>query len=119
MNILKNNLLDNPIIYVKFNYENNKQKENKMRAKKKPKFSFCNIEIHSKSRGMTQNKLIQERRKKMKNKTYSWLDVATKFVEVCYSCSSQNIKITNDGEKSFCMDCKSEDIGAVPRNEVL
>ena len=38
MNILKNNLLDNPIIYVKFNYENNKQKENKMRAKKKPKF---------------------------------------------------------------------------------
>ena len=37
----------------------NQQKENKMRAKKKPKFSFCNIEIHSKSRGMTQNKLIQ------------------------------------------------------------
>ena len=55
----------------------------------------------------------------MKDKAYSWFDVATKFVEVCYSCSSQNIKITNDGEKSFCMDCKSEDIGAVPPNEVF
>lgn len=34
------------------------------------------------------------------------------YVEVCYSCSSQNINITNDGEKSFCKDCGSEDIGA-------
>ena len=55
----------------------------------------------------------------MKDKAYSWFDVITKFVDVCYSCSSQNIKITNDGEKSFCMDCKSEDIGAVPPDEVL
>lgn len=37
----------------------------------------------------------------------------TTLVEVCYSCSSQNISITNDGEKSFCKDCNSEDIGAV------
>ena len=55
----------------------------------------------------------------MKDKAYSWFDVATKFVEVCYSCSSQNINITNDGEKSFCKDCNSEDIGAVFPNEVL
>ena len=43
----------------------------------------------------------------------------TSLVEVCYSCSSQNINITNDGEKSFCKDCNSEDIGAVFPNEVL
>ena len=62
---------------------------------------------------------MTKKTKKDDDKAYSWFDVATKFVEVCYSCSSQNIKITNDGEKSFCMDCKSEDIGAVPPDEVL
>ena len=62
---------------------------------------------------------MTKKTKKDDDKAYSWFDVATKFVEVWYSCSSQNIKITNDGEKSFCMDCKSEDIGAVPPDEVL
>ena len=41
------------------------------------------------------------------------------YVEVCYSCSSQNINITNDGEKSFCKDCNSEDIGSVAPEDVL
>jgi len=43
----------------------------------------------------------------------------TNLIEVCYSCSSKNINITNDGEKSFCKDCSSEDIGAVFPNEVI
>ena len=57
------------------------------------------------------NKMTQE-----KKIYYSDL---TSLVEVCYSCSSQNINITNDGEKSFCKDCNSEDIGAVFPNEVI
>ncbi len=44
------------------------------------------------------------------------------YVDVCYSCNSQNISIHDieiDNEKSFCLDCKSEDVGAVPPEEVL
>ena len=61
----------------------------------------------------------------MKDKTYSWLDVATKFVDVCYSCSSQNITIKKSdarnprGDINICGDCKSEDVGSVPPDEVL
>ncbi len=39
----------------------------------------------------------------------------TTLIDVCYSCSSQNIVISNhndDGRESFCKDCGSEDIGA-------
>ena len=53
-----------------------------------------------------------------KEKKIYYYDLTT-LIEVCYSCSSQNINITNDGEKSFCKDCNSEDIGAVPPEEVL
>ena len=58
----------------------------------------------------------------MKDKAYSWFDVATKFVDVCYSCKSQNIiQPTELGiqAKSFCDDCKSEDVGSVPPDDVL
>ena len=44
----------------------------------------------------------------MKDKAYSWFDVITKFVDVCYSCSSQNIDTSNN-EQYICKDCKSED----------
>jgi len=46
----------------------------------------------------------------------------TNYVDVCYSCKSQNISthdIKIDDEKSYCLDCHSEDIGAVPPEEVL
>ena len=46
----------------------------------------------------------------------------TTLVDVCYSCSSQNIVLCNhedDGRESFCKDCNSEDVGAVPPEEVL
>ena len=36
----------------------------------------------------------------------------TTLIDVCYSCSSQNIVISNhndDGRESFCKDCGSED----------
>jgi anaerobic ribonucleoside-triphosphate reductase len=46
-----------------------------------------------------------------KEKKIYYSDLTT-LVEVCYSCSSQNISITDNGEKSFCKDCGSEDIGA-------
>ena len=62
----------------------------------------------------------------MNDKAYSWFDVATKFVDVCYSCSSQNIKTIiedtefgKDEETLYCPDCDSRDIGAVPLDEVL
>ena len=54
----------------------------------------------------------------MKDKTYSCLDVATKFVDVCYSCSSQNIDISNN-KQYVCKDCKSQDVGSVPPDEIL
>jgi hypothetical protein len=53
-----------------------------------------------------------------KEKKIYYSDLAN-YVEVCYSRSSQNINITNDGEKSFCKDCNSEDIGAVAPEEVI
>ena len=53
-----------------------------------------------------------------KEKKIYYSDLTT-LVEVCYSCSSQNISIINDGKKSFCKDCNSEDIGAVFPNEVI
>jgi len=39
------------------------------------------------------------------------------YVDVCYSCKSQNI--IHYTTESFCNDCKSEDVGAVPPEEVL
>jgi len=39
----------------------------------------------------------------------------TNYIDVCYSCSGQNI----DLEKSICKDCDSEDVGAVPPEEVI
>ena len=39
----------------------------------------------------------------------------TALIEICYSCKSQNISrhdINIDNEKSYCLDCHSEDIGA-------
>ena len=53
----------------------------------------------------------------MKDKAYSWFDVATKFVDVCYRCSSQNIDTSN--EQYVCKNCKSEDVGSVSPDEVL
>mgnify|MGYP003650561549 FL=1 len=44
------------------------------------------------------------------------------YVDVCYSCKSQNVVLCNhedDGRESFCNDCLSEDVGAVPPEEVL
>ena len=44
------------------------------------------------------------------------------YVDVCYSCKSQNISIHDmeiDNEKSFCLDCHGEDVGTVPPEEVL
>ena len=44
------------------------------------------------------------------------------YVDVCFSCKSQNIILLNyedDGRESFCNNCKSEDVGAVPPEEVL
>ena len=40
------------------------------------------------------------------------------YVDVCYSCKSQNI-VHYDERDSFCNDCLSEDVGAVPPEEVL
>tara|TARA_R100000541_G_scaffold36967_1_gene44976 strand:- start:298 stop:489 length:192 start_codon:yes stop_codon:yes gene_type:complete len=48
------------------------------------------------------------------------------YVDVCYSCKSQNIIHYNietfnskDSSFSVCNDCKSQDVGAVPPEEVL
>jgi hypothetical protein len=54
-------------------------------------------------------------------KNYSYEDILD-FVEVCFSCNGQNISRHEqkiDDEKSFCLDCHSEDIGSVPKDEVL
>ena len=43
-------------------------------------------------------------------------------IDVCDSCKSQNISIHDieiDNEKSFCLNCHSEDVGSVPPEEVL
>ena len=56
-----------------------------------------------------------------KEKKIYYSDLTT-LVEVCYSCSSQNISVYNhydDGRESFCNDCNSEDIGAVFPEEVI
>jgi|TARA_B100000959_G_C14736845_1_gene523308 hypothetical protein len=55
-----------------------------------------------------------------KEKKIYYSDLAN-YVEVCYSCKSQNISTHDteiDNEKSFCLDCHSEDVGAVPPEEV-
>ena len=48
------------------------------------------------------------------------------YVDVCYSCKSQNILHLTEGvigggytQRSFCDDCHSEDVGLVPPEEVL
>jgi len=48
------------------------------------------------------------------------------YVDVCFSCKSQNIIHYNieafnskDNSFSVCNDCKSEDVGSVPPEEVL
>ena len=38
-------------------------------------------------------------------------------VDVCFSCKSQDI--VHYTTESFCNNCKSEDVGAVPLEEVL
>ena len=56
-----------------------------------------------------------------KEKNYSYEDTIN-FIDVCYSCSSQNIVLCNhedDGRESFCKDCNSEDVGSVPPEEVI
>ena len=56
-----------------------------------------------------------------KEKKIYYSDLAN-YVDVCFSCQSQNIVISNhndDGRESFCKDCNSEDIGSVPSEEVL
>jgi len=57
------------------------------------------------------NKMTQEK------KIY-YSDLAD-YVDVCYSCKSQNIVHYDDERDSFCNDCLSEDVGAVPPEEVL
>ena len=44
------------------------------------------------------------------------------YTDVCYSCKSKNIAIHDmeiDNEKSFCLDCHSEDVGAVSSEGLL
>ena len=56
-----------------------------------------------------------------KEKKIYYSDLTT-LIDVCYSCSSQNISthdIKIDDEKSYCLDCHSEDIGAVFPEEVI
>ena len=56
-----------------------------------------------------------------KEKKIYYSDLAN-YVDVCFSCQSQNISIHDteiDNEKSFCLDCHSEDIGSVALEEVL
>jgi len=56
-----------------------------------------------------------------KEKKIYYSDLAN-YVDVCFSCQSQNIVINNhndDGRESFCKDCNSEDVGAVAPEEVL
>ncbi len=60
----------------------------------------------------------------MTEKNYSWYDIAFNFIEVCFSCQSQNIKheiVDNStrNTRSICKDCGSEDTGSVPPEEVL
>ena len=56
-----------------------------------------------------------------KEKKIYYSDLAN-YVDVCYSCNSQNISTHDkeiDNEKSFCLDCHSEDVGAVAPEDVL
>ena len=39
------------------------------------------------------------------------------YVDVCYSCKSLNV--VHYAQESFCYDCKSEDVGSIPPEEVL
>jgi len=53
-----------------------------------------------------------------KEKNYSYEDTIN-FIDVCYSCSGQNIVHYDDERDSFCNDCLSEDVGSVPPEEVI
>ena len=53
-----------------------------------------------------------------KEKNYSYEDTIN-FIDVCYSCSGQNIVHYDDERDSFCKDCNSEDVGSVPPEEVI
>ena len=56
-----------------------------------------------------------------KEKKIYYSDLTT-LIDVCYSCSSQNIVLCNhedDGREPFCNDCNSEDIGAVFPEELI
>jgi len=60
-----------------------------------------------------------------KEKNYSYEDTIN-FIDVCYSCSSQNIKtiiedteFEKDIETLYCADCDSRDVGSVPPEEVI
>ena len=50
----------------------------------------------------------------------------TNYVDVCFSCKSQNIKtiiedteFEKDIETLYCADCDSRDVGSVPPEEVI
>lgn len=67
-----------------------------------------------------------------KEKVYYWSDVAN-FVDVCYSCTGQNIieidnneynhnqfKYWSENDKHImCADCESVDVGTIPPEEVI
>jgi len=53
-----------------------------------------------------------------KEKKIYYSDLTT-LVDVCYSCSGQNIVHYDDERDSFCNDCLSEDVGSVPPEEVI
>ena len=52
----------------------------------------------------------------MTEKKIYYSDLAN-YVDVCFSCKSQNIN--HNATESCCNDCKSQDVGAVPPEEVL
>jgi len=70
--------------------------------------------IIKKNKQKGKNKMTQEK------KIY-YSDLAN-YVDVCYSCKSQNISIHDieiDNQKNYCLDCHSEDVGAVPPEDVI
>ena len=65
---------------------------------------------------MTMKDKTKKETKMTQEKKIYYSDLAD-YVDVCYSCKSQNI--IHYPTKSFCNFCKSEDVGAVPIEEVL
>jgi len=61
--------------------------------------------------------MIKERENKMTQEKKIYYSDLVDYVDVCFSCKSQNI--VHYTSESFCNDCKSEDVGSVPLEEVL